>query len=120
MSMTVRLALFVAGIALAGTAQAQEVGPPATIPNCAEVCKHIMALALETVPEGEREAARAAGAEVLKECIPGCETDLDSEARTCFMKARSMADGDACDKALTERKRKLEPDDPKSRPKEQR
>ena len=81
---------------------------PGDIPNCETVCKHIMGLALAVVPEDEREAVREAGYEVIKECVPECKKDLDDEAKACFVRATNMSDGDACDKALTERRKKLE------------
>ncbi len=110
MAQTLRNTLLILVLGMPVTTHGQEVTPvkliPGTIPSCAAVCSHIMDLALEDVPEAEKAAARSAAAEVMEECVPQCETDLDNDARICFSQATYMADGDACDKALSERLKK--------------
>jgi hypothetical protein len=110
MAHTLRATLLMIVLGLPATASGQEVAPDklskVVAPSCATVCNHIMDLAMADVPEDERATARAAAGEVMEECIPQCKTDLDEEARICFSRAASLADGDDCDKALSERLKK--------------
>ena len=100
-----RFVIAVAILSLTGAAQARDAKPIVAVPTCTAVCVHIMELALVGVPDDEKAAVQEAGKEVLKECVPQCEEELDGEARSCFMKAGKMEDGDACDKALLERRK---------------
>jgi hypothetical protein len=119
MARTLHFSLLMIVLGLPATVYGQEVSPHklsnVVVPSCAAVCNHIMDLALSDVPEEERAAARAAANEVMEECIPQCETDLDEESRVCFFKAKNMADGDACDKALSERLKKRNSEEGKER-----
>ena len=119
MARTLRFALLMIVLVLPATVYGQEVAPDepskVVIPSCATVCNHIMDLAMADVPEDERAAARAAAGEVMEECIPQCKTDLDEESRICFFKAENLADGDACDKALSERLKKKNSEEGKER-----
>ena len=69
------------------------------VPSCREVCEHTLGLFGAGLPKKEAKALQEGTAGLMKECVPSCETDLDTKVRRCIVAA---ADTDAFDRCKAE------------------
>jgi len=68
----------------------------ALMPSCQDVCKHVLGLFRQGLPDKEVSALKASTGELLKECVPSCEAELGSKARRCIMGAKDLEGFELC------------------------
>ena len=66
------------------------------MPSCQDVCKHVLGMFQQGLPDKEVSALKAGTGELMKACVPSCETDLDSKARRCVMEAQDLEGFNLC------------------------
>ncbi|MFH1529171.1 MAG: hypothetical protein ABIK09_00385 [Pseudomonadota bacterium] len=74
------------------------------VPGCREVCEHTLGLLRAGLPQKEAMALQKGSAGLMKECVPSCETDLDTMERRCLITAVDMDAFERC-KAESEARR---------------
>ena len=105
---------------LAAPAVAQEEGLPSfwsihdrveevVVPGCQEICEHVLGLVRKGLPKKEAIAFEKGFKDLMNDCVPACETDLDIKTRRCVFAAVDM---DAFDMCREESEARLPPPPP--------